>query len=168
MSKRDAVLDSSFWINCHRSGIVDFLPAYFRLFAPTAVVEELERPSSRTGLLTAAGLSFNQWRLESRITVQDPQQPVDWHGVGENAAVGLALERGYWLLLDDQAPYHYCRSQGLHVLASTEFTLLLNSQGRLTYTAAMGALKQLQVHRKSVRDAQVALEVLARQRGGDT
>lgn len=42
MDKHNAVLDASFWINAHRSGLVDYLLDYFDLVVPTQVMHEVE------------------------------------------------------------------------------------------------------------------------------
>lgn len=44
MSRRDAVLDASFWINACRGGLAQFLPDYFSLFVCSAVEKEILHP----------------------------------------------------------------------------------------------------------------------------
>jgi predicted nucleic acid-binding protein len=125
MGKQHAVLDSSFWINAHRSGLLEYLSDYFSLFAPTAVVQEIEYSPLGVGQLTPAGETFRRWRRSGWLNVQDPIQPVDWFHPGENAAIGLAQEQEYVLLIDDQAPYHLAKARGLPVIATADFVMLL-------------------------------------------
>ena len=102
MDKHSAVLDASFWINAHRSGVVDYLLDYFDLVVPTQVMHEIEYMPPDVGQLTPAGETFRRWRQEGRLRFQDPAKPVDWFHPGENVAIGLAQEQGYVLLMDDQ------------------------------------------------------------------
>lgn len=120
MDKPNAVLDASFWINAHHGGLVDYLPDYFNLFAPTAVIQEIEYTPPDVDQLTPAGETFRQWRQSGRLKLQDPSKPADWFHPGENAAIGLAEEQGYVLLIDDQAPYHLAKARGLRVIASAD------------------------------------------------
>lgn len=165
MDKRDAALDASFWINSHRAGILDFLPSYFNLFVPSVVVEEIECPSSKTGLLAAAGRLFRTWRETGRLIVQDPAQPVGQFDPGENAAIALARERSYVLLIDDSTPYHAARSQGLLVAKSPDLVVMLYDHGKLNYEAARSAIHHLRVDKHLTRSALIALERLVRAKG---
>jgi len=165
MTRCHAVLDASFWINGHRGGILDFLPDYFVLLAPSVVVEEIEYPSPLTGLLTPAGHVFRQWRLAGRVNVQDPQQPVNWHQPGENAAIGLALECRYVLLIDDHAPYHRAKAESLPVVSTADLATYLYIQGRWSRSVAQAAIHRLGINRKLARTALTMMERIARTRG---
>jgi hypothetical protein len=54
MDKHNAVLDASFWINTHRSGLVDYLLDYFDLVVPTQVIHEIEYMPPDVGQLTVS------------------------------------------------------------------------------------------------------------------
>jgi len=97
--------------------------------------------------------------------LQDPQARVDWFQRGENAAIALAIERGYFLLIGDASPYHFAKSQGLKVVGTTDFAVFLYDQGRLSYLAAISTIKALRASEKLKREAMIALEILARARG---
>jgi predicted nucleic acid-binding protein len=165
LMKRNAALDASFWINGYRSGILDFLLSYFTVFVPSVVVEEIEHPSRVTGLLTPAGQLFQQWRLMEKVVVQDPEQPVDWFQPGENAAIGLALERGYRLLIDDRAPYHLAKARSLRAISTADFILLLYTQGQLDYDEAQAKLSTLRISEHIRRVVMHSLGRLATKRG---
>jgi len=92
MDKHNAVLDASFWINTHRSGLVDYLLDYFDLAAPTQVMHEIEYMPPDVGQLTPAGETFRRWREEGRLKLKDPAAPVDWFHPGENAATLVSSE----------------------------------------------------------------------------
>lgn len=164
MDKRDAVLDASFWINAHRAGLVEFLPDYFDLRAPTAVIEEIEHLPPGVGQLTPAGESFRHWRQAGRLEIQDPTQAVDWFDRGENAAIALAREQGYVLLIDDQAPYHLAKARELKTIASPDFVVLLYADGRLSYDDALSVLVSSGIAKHLKRAAMTAVGLLARQR----
>ncbi len=166
MSKLNAVLDSSFWINAHRGGLASYLSEYFAMFAPEVVAEEVEHRSTITGLLTAAGLLFRQWRLAGQIVIQNPEQSIDWFDPGENAAIALALERDYWLLMDNGNPYHMARSQGLRVVKTPDLAVFLFDIGELTYDETREIIHRLQVDKKLARSALITLERLVRLKGG--
>ncbi len=165
MKKQDASLDASFWINAHHDGLVDHLPIYFDLFAATIVVQEIEYVAPGLTLPTAAGRTFRQWRESGKVIRQEPAQPVDWFHPGENAAIGLARERGYALLIDDQAPYHFAKAHGLPAIASTDFVVLLYLDDLLSYDGAMALLARSDAGVHLKRAAMVALGYLSRQRG---
>ena len=164
MDKHNAVLDASFWINAHRSGLVDYLLDYFDLVVPTRVTHEIEYMPPGVDQLTPAGETFRRWRQEGRLKLKDPANPVDWFHPGENAAIGLAQEQGYVLLMDDQAPYHLAKLRGLRAVASTDFVVLLYVDRRLSYDEAAAILARSETARHLKRAAMTALEFLAQQR----
>lgn len=90
---------------------------------------------------------------------------MDWFQRGENAAIALAIENGYFLLIDDANPYHLAKSQGLKVIGTMDFTVFLYDQGRLSYPAAMSTIKTIRASEKLKRGAMITLEVLARTKG---
>ena len=166
MVKQNASLDASFWINAYDANLVEFLPEYFVLFVCGMVAQEIRYPLDVLGVEGAAGPSlFVEWCESGVITLQDPREPVDWFEKGENAAIALAMERGYWLLMDDANPYHYAKSKNLKVVGTAELTVFLYDQGRLSYGEATATVKKLRSSKKQKRDAMIALEILARERG---
>jgi len=90
---------------------------------------------------------------------------VQWFQRSENYAAALAIERDYWLLIDDNAPYHFARSQGMEVVGTMDFTVFLYEQGRLSYQSAMAVLRSLRASVSLVRKAMITLETLARSKG---
>lgn len=165
MDKQDAALDASFWINGHRGGLLDFLLDYFDLFVPSIVVKEIEYSLPTTGELTPAGALFQAWRHSGHITVQDPQRLVDWFHTGENAAIALAIERNCALLIDDNAPYHFAKSQGLTVIGTPDLVVMLYAWGQLDYDRALAIMRHLRAHKHLTRTAMIMLELLARTKG---
>jgi len=165
MSRRNAVLDASFWINAYRGGLVRFLPDYFRLFVCSAVEAEILYPLVTKGLPVPAAVKFQTWRKSGKITLQDPAQPVNWLHVGENAAIALALEQGYVLLVDDQNAYHQARAHKIATVSSADFAVMLYGTGRLGYADVISILRSLGVSKHLYRTAMAVMGALARRKG---
>jgi predicted nucleic acid-binding protein len=165
MALPKASLDASFWINAHQAGLTPFLPEYFQLFVCSEVEREILHPLTTKGLPVAAALQFQEWCETKIITRQEPARPVDWYHVGENAAIALAIESDYVLLIDDQNPYHYARSKGLKVVNSADFVVLLYHVGKLSYTTAESTIGRLGLGKHLARTALAALGMLGRRKG---
>lgn len=165
MLKQNASLDASFWINSCAGGIVQYVTDYFQVFVPGVVADEVLYPLNVLGMQAYSSILFNTWLEFGQIVLQEPHAPVDWFQAGENAAIALAKEQGYYLLMDDANPYHRVRSVGLHVIGTSEFAVLLFDHNRLSYTAATDAIKQTHASKKQKRDAMVVLETLVRRKG---
>lgn len=165
MTLSKASLDASFWINAHQGGLIPFLPEYFQLFTCSEVEREILYPLATKGLPVAAALQFQEWCNTGVITRQDPIQPVDWYHVGENAAIALAIDNEYVLLIDDQHPHHFARSKGLKVVNSADFVVLLYNTNRLSYAASESIISHLGLGKHLARTALAALGVLGRRKG---
>jgi hypothetical protein len=165
MALRKASLDASFWINAYQGGLTPFLPDYFQLFVCSTVEREILHPLTVKGLPVAAALQFRNWCDKKIIVRQDPIQTVDWYHTGENAATALAIENDYVLLIDDQNPYHFARSQGLKVVNSADFVVLLYSAGQLAYATAESTIGGLGLGKHLGRTALAALGALAQRKG---
>lgn len=166
--KRDASLDSSFWITACGVGVTEFLLEYYRLFACQVVADEILYPLRKWKMPTEASERFQTWLEAGHITVQDPTMPLEWFQVGENSAAALARERGYRLLIDDQNPYHFARAHGVMVVGTADFIVGLYLQKRLTYQQALemlGYLTRFDTAEKLVRTAMAVLGEIARGRG---
>jgi hypothetical protein len=165
MMKQNASLDASFWINAYDAGLVRFLPDYFRLFVCRFVAGEIRYPLDVLGIKEAACPSFFvEWCQSGIITLEDPQKPVNWYQAGENAAIALAIEQGFFLLIDDANPYHFAKAQGLKVVGSADLAVFLYDQGRLTFVETSAAINALRSSRKQKRDAMSLLGILAREK----
>jgi predicted nucleic acid-binding protein len=165
MEKQPASLDASFWIGAHKVDLVSFLPEYFNLFVCQAVADEIRYPLEVLGIPAASSTLFDEWCQTRRITLQEPKAPVHWFQRGENYAAALALEHGYWLLIDDNAAYHFAKSRGIEVVGTMDFTVFLYEQGRLSYQTAMSTLRSLDAAVSLARKAMITLETLARMKG---
>lgn len=165
MEKQNASLDSSFWINAYAGGLTPFLTDYFCLFATRLVQTEITYPLDVLEIPSPGARLFRQWCERGLITRQDPVMSVDWFQPGENQAIALALEYGYWLLIDDNNPYHFAKSRGLPVLGSMDLAVALYDQGRLSYPQALASLQSLGASKHLVRQAMSFLAALAQLKG---
>jgi predicted nucleic acid-binding protein len=114
------------------------------------------------GIAAQSAVVFNDWVQSGKISLQDPTQTVDWFHEGENAAIALAMEYGYFLLMDDANPYHRAKAEGLKIVGSSEFAILLYDHERVTYETAVSAIRQTHAGEKLKRLALVTLETLKR------
>jgi predicted nucleic acid-binding protein len=166
VERLDAVLDASFWINAERSGLSQYLLDYFRLSAPPRVVEEVTFLSKRLSEPPSAAVLFAAWQARGLVEMVAPEGGFGRFDAGENEAIALARERGWVLLIDDEAPRHYSRGPlGLRVIDSPAFAVFLYDQRRLLYAEAVGALRRSQAGQRMVGEALIALELLARRKG---
>jgi predicted nucleic acid-binding protein len=165
---KDAVLDSSFWINAFRASLTTFLADDFTLYAPSAVVDEVERFISSTESLSDSGAAFKEWRENGRIQVKEPESHVNWFHPGENAAIALAIEQRFQLLLDDNPPYHRAKEHDLQVVSTADYIAALYTEGRLTYREAIERLKSTEINKDVTRKTLNLLALIAQVKGDRT
>jgi len=138
MKKHTATLDTSFWVNVQRVGLLPHVQSRYRLCYAPDVAGEMSTSS-------ASGREF--WRLArggflTEVVAEHDQ--VTEFGPGERAAINLALEHPDWiLLLDDQKPYQEAVQRGLRVLCSSVLVAAMFSEGALDATRAMIVLARL-------------------------
>jgi|GEM_PF-831806 predicted nucleic acid-binding protein len=163
--KQNASVDASFWINICEGDIILHVDEYFQLYVPSIVAEEIRYPLDILGFEHRTVSIFNDWVENGKVVIQNPLKAVDWFQVGENAAIALALERNYFLLIDDANPYHRAKSFGLKTAGSTEIAVLLYDKDRISFTKAMEAIKKTHASRKQKRQSMIVLERLKRVKG---
>ncbi len=164
MVKQNASLDASFWINCCAGGIVEFAALYFHLYVTTPVVQEIRYPATNLGMMPYSVTVFDSWMADGRIVLRDPESSVDWFQAGENAAIGLAIEKGYWLLIDDANAFHRAKHFGLRVVGTPDFAIFLYDQAQITREQAQAVLKAIRVSKRQRRQALALLEMLVRRK----
>jgi hypothetical protein len=83
MEKQIASLDTSFWINAYRAGIVEEVTEYFDIYAAKKVADEIRRPliSGREAL---DAFFFNRCLEEKRIQIKNPKKAVSLFGPGDH------------------------------------------------------------------------------------
>ncbi|MBX3051641.1 MAG: hypothetical protein KF753_09220 [Caldilineaceae bacterium] len=162
--KQNASVDASFWINCCAGGIVEFVPLYFSIFVTSPVLDEIRYPMTHLSMSPYSVVTFDEWVADGRIMVRQPRSPVDWLQPGENAAIALAVEADYWLLIDDANAYHRAKHFGIRVVGTPDFVILLYDQSFITKDEAQKALNAMRVSRKLRRQALSLLESLSRRK----
>lgn len=159
---RAATFDSSFWVHAVYLDLVEFLLADFDLICTKAVENELGRdnPTSR---------QLKQLLAEKRIRrAASRSEKIKLYGDGERAAINLALERGWLLLIDDWRPYEAAQAVGVEVVNSLAYLTGLYEQKRILLERVIQALAKM-TRRGTLRPEwiQSGLRVVAeiRQRG---
>lgn len=137
--KRDATLDTSFWVNAHRSGLLPYVLQRFILhYAPDVA---LELPESNP-----SGREF--WRLVRAgevIEVTPAALHLREFGAGERAAISVAIEHPDWgLLLDDYPAYRACLRLGLTVVSTPLLAVTMYDEGGITNEQVLTFLFRLE------------------------
>lgn len=136
--KHNAIIDSSFWINAHRSGLLPHLLERYTLHYPPEVAVELREEF-------LSGREFRRLAQEG-VLVEVPTrfQQVQSFGPGERSAINLALEHRNWvLLIDDRRPFLEAARLELRVLSTPVLAVQLFSEGKLDVAQALEALARL-------------------------
>lgn len=138
--KQNATLDSSFWINAHRAGLLPYLLDRYTLHYAPEVAAEL-----RESFLS--GGEF--WRLAREGTLVQATarlQPFQAFGQGERSAINLTLEhRNWFILIDDRRPFLEAVRLGLKAVSTPLLVVQLFSEGKLNASQALESLAHLAV-----------------------
>ncbi len=131
---RVATFDSSFWVHAVYLDLIEFLLSDFELICTKAVEDELGRdnPTSRRLKELLADKSIKRAAPRS--------ERIKLYGDGERAAINLALERKFLLLIDDWRPYEAAQAAGVEVVNSLAYLVGLYEQKRITLDRALYAL----------------------------
>ncbi len=135
--KRGATFDSSFWVHAVYLDLVDFLLSDFELVCTRAVEKELGRdnPTSLRLKSMLAEKGIKQAAAKS--------QKIKLYGVGERAAINLALERKLLLLIDDWRPYEAAQAAGVEVVNSLAYLVGLYEKKRIAAERVLNALARI-------------------------
>ena len=134
---RAATFDSSFWVHAVYLDLVEFLISDFELICTKAVENELGRdnPTSRRLKALLADKSIKRAAPRS--------EKIRLYGDGERAAINLALERKFVLLIDDWRPYEAAQTAGVEVVNSLAYLIGLYEQKRIALERALHALARM-------------------------
>lgn len=122
--KTQATFDASFWVHAVALDLVASLCVDYRLAVTEDVVSEVGS-TSRTGQCLERLLASRQLARKEPST-----QRVALFGIGERAAINLALEENCLLLIDDWRPAEAARALGISTLTSILYLVQLYSRGR--------------------------------------
>jgi predicted nucleic acid-binding protein len=135
--KCGATFDSSFWVHAVYLDLVDFLLSDFELVCTRAVENELGRDNPTS-------LRLKSLLAERRIKRAAPKSKmIRLYGDGERAAINLALERKFLLLIDDWRPYRAAQAAGVEVVNSLAYLVGLYEQKRITTERVLNALARI-------------------------
>lgn len=168
MEKPWAVVDTSFWVLGHRVDVLVYLLRFFTLCAPAAVRDEVLAPDPRYPRRVYGYQEF--WHLleaHGSLTVRNPTQPVALFHAGEAAALALAHEAHWWLLVNEQRALTHTRQQGIRAVTVPELVVYLYEAQVLSYCSAVSKLDGLAANtgQRVMQPAREALAQLATHRG---
>lgn len=135
--KRKATFDSSFWVHAGYLDLTAFLLDDFELFCTPAVEQEL-------GHANPTSLKLKALLTDGRIGRAVPKQErMALYGHGERAAINLALERKWLLLIDDGKPYEVAQQAGVEVTHSLVYLVRLYDQDRIPVERVLESLAKM-------------------------
>jgi hypothetical protein len=110
---------------------------------------------------------FRLLQAQGALLIRNPVQRVAQLHVGEAAALALARDEGWWLLINAQRALTCARQQGIKAVTAPEFVVYLYEVRLLSWRSTQGTLDGLAAHTgqrlmPAARDTVVAL---AQQRG---
>lgn len=162
------MLDTSFWTIGHRADVLPYLFDFFLPRVPPAVRDEVLaadpiHPRRRYSYAALYRL------LEERglLPVVEPSAPELRYGLGEAAALALAQENGWRLLINDWRPMAFASQRAVHVVSVPSFIFLLYERELISLTAARRKLDLISANTRPevVQPIRRLLRRLARRRG---
>jgi predicted nucleic acid-binding protein len=117
--------------------LVEFLLSDFELICTKAVENELGRDNPTSRRLKALLADKSIKRAAPRSA------KIKLYGDGERAAINLALEQKFVLLIDDWRPYEAAQATGVEVVNSLAYLVGLYEQKRITVERALKALARM-------------------------
>lgn len=135
---QDASLDTSFWINAYRSGLLYHVVRRFRLHCAPEVAVEF-------GPQFGSGRDF--WRRlqagEIGVVAPTALHLLEFN-LGERAAISVAIDHPDWiLLLDDYRPFLEATRRGLTVISTPMLAVALYSEGMADAGETLASLGRL-------------------------
>jgi predicted nucleic acid-binding protein len=168
MEKPAAVIDTSFWVLGHRVDVLSYLFRFFTVIVPGTVREELLAPDPRyPQRVYGYQEMFRLLEGQGVLMNHNPEQPLLQFHAGEAAALALAQEQGWWLLINEQRVLTFARQRALKAVTVPEFIVdlyqvhLLSSRSTLVKLEGIAANTGQQV----MQAAWHAFEALAYRRG---
>ncbi len=168
MAKQSAVMETSFWVLAHRIDILSYLFRFFTVLVPETVRAEVlasdpRYPQRVYGYQEMFGLLENQGLL----SIYNPTQSLPQFHDGEAVALALALERGWWLLINERRALAFARRQGIKAVTVPEFIIYLYEAHILSHRSAQNKLDGIATNtgHQVMQAARQAFLALAQSRG---
>jgi hypothetical protein len=167
MNKQNAVMETSFWVSGHRVDVLSYLFRFFTVNAPNAVRDEILATDPRYPQ-RVYGYQEMFRLLEDRglLLIDNPGQNLPQFHAGEAAALAPALEKGWWLLINEQRPLTFARERRIKAVTVPEFVVYLYEAQLISYRSARQKLSQLAQNtgQRVMQAAQQAFLTLAQYR----
>lgn len=87
---------------------------------------------------------YEVFKEDKRFQIVSPQSQLGQFGRGEDAAISLALDHNWMLLINDVRPHDYARARGISTVSVPAFVVLLLSSGTIHKSAAEAKLQAIQ------------------------
>lgn len=154
MAKLKAVVDSSFWININKTGLVKYLFDYFELYFTEKVEDELSDykdtrnyvPKDLDTFIQLENLNFIQ--IKNPKTIKKRLQDCLSNYSGELYTIALAEELDAIILTDDSGPLKYCNRYSLLSATTPTFILKLFRSRKITKEEAK---QKINLIKRSIR-----------------
>ena len=167
-SKRNAVLDTSFWSIGYRAEIVAYLFDFLDIWVPSVVETEITAINPDFPRMEYPDAKLYQiFKSNQLFRIADPASSLAFFGRGEAAAISLSMEKNYILLLNDKRPCQYARSIGLKTVTVPSFIAFLYSQEKTHYGGAKSKLSKIigYISQNLIVEGEEIIEKIARIRG---
>lgn len=141
MEKQSGVMETSFWVLGHRVDVLSYLFRFFHVFVPEAVKNEMLAPDPRyPQRVYGYQEMFRLLEGQGLLAIRNPTLRLPQFNYGEAAALALAEEEGWWLLINEQRPLTFARQRGLKAVTLPEFIVYLYEAQILSYKSAQNKL----------------------------
>jgi predicted nucleic acid-binding protein len=168
MQKQCAVMETSFWVLGHRVDVLSYLFRLFTVFVPEAVrVEVLAADPRYPQRVYGYQEMFRRLEAQGALASRNPTQALPQFHAGEAAALALAHEEAWWLLINEQRALTFARQRGLKAVTVPEFIVYLYQARLLSYRSALIKLDEIAPNtgRQVMQAARHTLLALAQRRG---
>ena len=167
MGKQPAVMETSFWVLGHRIDILSYLTRFFTIFVPQAVrVEILASDPRYPQRIYGYQEMFHLLETQGLLSPCKPTRRLSQFHAGEAAALAMALEKEWWLLINEQRALSFARQQAIKAVTVPEFIVYLYDRHILSYRSALAKLEGIAANtgQQVMHAAQGALSALAQSR----
>jgi predicted nucleic acid-binding protein len=138
MQKQSAVMETSFWMLGHRVDVLSYLFRLFTVVVPEAVrVEVLAADPRYPQRVYGYQEMFRLLEDQGALAIRNPTQRLPQFHAGEAAALALAQEEAWWLLINEQRALTFARQRGLKAVTVPEFIVYLYQARLLSYRSAL-------------------------------
>lgn len=110
---------------------------------------------------------FRLLESQGTLSIRNPTQSVPQFHFGEAAALALAEEEGWWLLINEQRPLTFARQRSIRAVTVPEFIVYLYEAQILSYRSTVNKLDGIAPNtgRQVMQAARGAFLALAQSRG---